>query len=81
MLLPISVADFFKTCSPGSGGYWELGSQRVGKVALANLTCRWFMSTNLFRQGEVLGLITLGYHWVMSRNWIGGVITGSLGKA
>ena len=20
----ISVADFFKTCSPGSGGYWEV---------------------------------------------------------
>ena len=60
--------------------WWILGSLRVGKVGLANLTCRRIMSTNLFQQGEVLGLIALGCHWIMSTNLIGGVITESLGK-
>ena len=49
-------------------------------VHLALLTCRLIMGTAMFQQGEVLGLLALGCHWIMNTNLIGGVITGSLGK-
>ena len=78
ILLPYFCSRFLQTMLPRV--WWILGSQRVGKVGLANLTCRWFMSTNLFQQDDVLGLIALGCHWIMSTTLIGGVITGSLGK-
>ena len=78
ILLPYFCSRFLQNMLPMV--WWILGRQRVGKVGLANLTCRWIMSTNLFQQGEVLGLIALGGHWVISTNLIGGVITGSLGK-
>ena len=64
--LPVAVADFSK------------GSQRVGGVGLTNLTCRWVMGTNVLHQDEVLGLIALGCHQIMSSLRIEGVITGSL---
>ena len=58
--------------------WWVWESQGVGEVSLTNLTCRWVMGTILLHQGDVLGLIALGCHWVMRTLRIEGVITGCL---
>ena len=55
-----------------------MGKPKSWRVGLTNLTCRWVVGTNLHHQGEVLGLIALGCHQVMSTLRIEGVITGSL---
>ena len=55
---------------------WE--SNRVGVTAFPNLACRRVMGAILLHQGGVLGLITLGFHRVMSTLWIACVMTGSL---
>ena len=67
--LPVAVANLFKTCSPGSGGYGE------AKV-LERLP--WDMSTDFCQWDEVLGLVALGFHQVMSTFGIEGVITGGM---
>ena len=76
ILLPYSCSRFIQNMLPRV--WWILGNQRVGEVGLTHLTCRWIMSTNLFPQGEVLGLVTLGH--LRITHWIGSVITGSLGN-
>ena len=53
ILLPYFCSRFLQNMLPRV--WWILGSQRVGEVRLANLTCRWIMSTDLFQQGELLG--------------------------
>ena len=68
---PTSVADFSKHAPR----VW--GSQKVREVGLTILTCTWVIGTNLLHQGEVLGLIAMGCHQVMSTLRIEGVITGS----
>ena len=52
-----------------------MGRQVVGKVGWTHQTCRWIMGTNLLHQGDVLGLIALGCHWVMSTLMIESVMT------
>ena len=56
--------------------WWVWGCQRVGEADLVVLTCRWDMSTDFVRWDEVLGLVALGFHQVMSTFGIEGVITG-----
>ena len=59
--------------------WWVWGSQRVGEAGLVVLmTCRWDMSTDFVQWDEVLGLVALGFHQVMSTFGIEGVITGGL---
>ena len=45
---------------------------------MTSLTCRWVMGTNLLHKGDVLELIALSSHQVMSTLRIESVITGSL---
>ena len=49
-----------------------MGIHRVGVIAFPSLACRRVMGIILIHQGGVLGLIALGFHWVMS------TLTGSL---
>ena len=60
--------------------WWVLGSQRVGEADLVVLACKWVMSTEFVQSGELLGLVALGCHQVVSTLRIENVITGSLGS-
>ena len=57
---------------------WEWGSQSGREADLVVQTCRWVMSTDFVQLGEVLGLIALSSHEVMSTFRIEGAITGSM---
>ena len=46
--------------------WWVWESHRVGVIASLNLACRRVMGTVLLHQGGGLGLVALGFHWVVS---------------
>ena len=74
ILLACSRSRPFQNMFPRIWLVW--GSQRVGEADLVVLTCRWDMSTDVVLWDEVLGLVALGFHQVMSTLGIEGVITG-----
>ena len=55
---------------------WE--NQGVAEADLVVLTWRWVMGTDCVQCSEVLGLVALCFHRVMSTFGIQGVITGDL---
>ena len=58
--------------------WWVCGSQRVGEPDLVVLTCSWDMNTDFIKWDEILGMVALGFHQVMSTLGIEGVIAGDL---
>ena len=61
-------------------GLVDMGKLKSWRVWLGCPDLQIVMSSNFVQQGEVLGLIALSFHWVMSTNWIQCVITGSLDR-
>ena len=81
ILLACSCSRPFQNMLPRIWLVW--GSQRVGEADLVVLTCRWmgYEPMDFVPWDEVLGLVALGFHLVMSTLEIEGVMTGGFESA